>query len=259
MKCSKCGKSGHNKRTCKKKVRKKAKKRARRRRRKNPTCSYCGDSHGAWCPSSRKIVHPNEFKPRRNRRRRFNPAVQSPGNFRPVTSGQTKQFLDDWKRQGVTSTRDFRGFEGSAKERKLDEIRFREAKHNWDSHLKSGKPLHYPAGGDFGDYMPISPGASRQYLNQFYTRQAQRLNEGLGMQDVTAYPFKPRYDEAAAVLGQDEADALASRIFDRHGYTPTGGLKKWGRRMPFRRSRRHRRRSRRNPFAGCPSCGFYGF
>jgi len=180
---------------------------------------------------------------RRRRRRRFNPAVESPGNFRPVTSAQTSQFLDDWKRQGVTTARDFRGFEGSPKERKLDEIRFGEAKYNWDKHLRSGEPLHYPVGDDFGDYMPISSGAAKQYLHQFHTRQTQRLSEGLGLQDVSKYPFKPRYDEAVTTLGGDEADALEARIFDRQGYVPGGALKDWPRRMPFRR-----RRHRRNPW-----------
>jgi hypothetical protein len=237
-----------------------------RRRYRNPGVSF---KKGRMKRHDRGLgsMYVNTTKRRRLRRnlRRRNPG--SPGNFRPATIAQSKMFLDDFKREGVTSVGHLRNLDyPSAKERRLAGIRFKEAQHTWGKYQRdladptTPAPLMtYPTGKDFGDYMPISNDAASGYLRGFYTRQRDRLDAGLGLQSVTQYPFKPRYDEAVEMLGQSEADSMAERILGRHDYDVIN-FKEQKFAMPMRRRRRSNPRTRRYargivPVPICPSCG----
>jgi hypothetical protein len=161
-----------------------------------------------------------------------NPDDYSPGNFRRPTLGKTKEYLDWWSDQGVTGISGLREIDLAPQEHALERVRFTEARHYWDKHDKHQrlydtdhslykKPIFsLPAedAEDYGDYDAVSPEAAQRYLHQFFTRQCERLDEGLEMHDVEAYPFKPRYDEAVILLGQDEVDEIERKIFDLHGY-----------------------------------------
>ena len=155
----------------------------------------------------------------------------SPGNFRRPTLEKCQEYLDWWAAQGVTKLSDLNAFDVTAEERALDKIRWSEAKYYWDRYQKQlgrhgtdsyvyRKPLlSVPKADaeDYGDFEAVSTKASQNYLYNFFTRQTERTEAGLPLQDVEIYPWKPRYDESVATLGQDEADQIEQNIFDRAG------------------------------------------
>lgn len=155
----------------------------------------------------------------------------SPGNFRRPTLQKCQEQLAWWADQGVNKLSDFNAFDMSPEEMRLEKIRWSEAKYYWDRYAKQlgrhtqdsymyRKPgFSIPAedAEDYGDFEPVSPAAARQYLYNFFTRQAERDLAGLPMQDVAVYPWKPRYDECVAMLGQEEVDRIEDEIFGRRG------------------------------------------
>ena len=161
----------------------------------------------------------------------------SPGNFRQPTIEKCQEHIDWWASQGVTKVSDFDTLaEGgfalgamTATERKLEKIRWKEAKHYLDRYQKQTglydedsyiyrKPLlSEPVSGseDYGDFDPVSSDAARRYLYNFFVRQAERVAAGEDMQEIDTYPFKPRYDESVTLLGQEESDSLEDAVFAR--------------------------------------------
>jgi len=163
---------------------------------------------------------------------RYNPDEDySPGNFRQPTLEKCQEHLNWWAGQGVTKLSDFNSFDMTNEERALEKIRWSEAKYYWDRYDKQlgrhstdsymyRKPLlSIPRkdAEDYGDFEAVSPAAARNYLYNFFTRQADRTEKGLPLQDVEIFPWKPRYDECVAILGQEEVDKIEADIFDRAG------------------------------------------
>jgi len=165
-------------------------------------------------------------------RYRYNPNDDhSPGNFRRPTIEKSKEHLDWWAAQGVEKLSDFNQFDMTDEERALEKIRWSEAKHYYDRFSNQAvrhttdsyvyrKPIFSepdPEAEDYGDFEPVSPDAARQYLYNFFSRQVERDLAGLPMQDVDQYPWRPRYDECVALLGQEEVNRIEDEIFGRQG------------------------------------------
>lgn len=161
---------------------------------------------------------------------RYNPDNDySPGNFRRPTLEKCSDYLNWWADQGVTKLSDLNTFDMTPEERALDKIRWSEAKYYWDRYQKQlGRhdtdtyvyrkpPFSVPKedAEDYGDFEAVSVKAAQNYLYNFFTRQAERTEAGLPLQDVELYPWKPRYDECISILGQDEVDRIEQNIFDR--------------------------------------------
>lgn len=184
---------------------------------------YCEESCAA---SDRRNPGANMYRYRRNPDEDY-----SPGNFRRPTLEKCEEYLNWWADQGVTTLSDLNSFDMIPEERALDKIRWSEAKYYWDRYQKQlgrhttdsyvyRKPLlSVPAedAEDYGDFEVVSVKAARQYLYNFFTRQTERIEAGLPLQDVEIFPWKPRYDECVAILGQDEVDQIEQKIDERHG------------------------------------------
>lgn len=174
---------------------------------------------------------------------------KSPGNFRRPTLAVTKDYLDDWAKQGIKSSDDWDESDASstwdlraktnetspALERALEMNRYDEAMHYWSPaqqamDLHSSDPESYPEprltqpvlgsleaasadDRDFGDYEPIDKDQAYNYLYQFLHRNALRRAEGGQIDDPRVAPYKWRYRDAVLTVGPEKATALASRTF----------------------------------------------
>ena len=172
------------------------------------------------------------------RRYRYNPYYRknlddySPGNMRKPTLGKIQEYRNWWAGQGVHKASDLRNINLGSEELALDKIRLNEANYYWDrytthqtlydtDHSLYKKPfLRHPDpdAEDYGDFEAVSPEAATRYLKQFFARQCKRLDAGLEGHDIEQYPFKPRYDEAVILLGQDVVDQLERDVYDQNGY-----------------------------------------